>query len=47
MPEDDMSEDKFEGYLDDDDLIGGSDNSHEHSDVQDSSHGCFNVARSG
>ena len=40
MPEDDdMSEDEFEGYLDDDDdLTGGSDNSHEPSDgVQDSS----------
>ena len=38
MPEDDdMSEDEFEGYLDDDDLIGGSDNSHEPiDDVQDS-----------
>ena len=40
MPEDDdMSKDEFEGYLDDDDdLTGGSDNSHEPSDdVQDSS----------
>ena len=40
MPEDDMSmsEDEFEGYLDDNDLTGGSDNSHEPSDgVQDSS----------
>ena len=38
MPEDDMSEDEFKGYLDDDDLTAGGDNSHDPSDdVHDSS----------
>ena len=33
MPEDDdMSEDKFEGYLDDDNLTASGDNSHDPSD---------------
>ena len=38
MPEDNVSEDEFEGYLDDDDLTAGGDNTHDPSDdVQDSS----------
>ena len=44
MPEDDdMSEDKFEGYLDDDDLTAGGDNSHDPcDDDQDSSMNLLN-----